>query len=101
MVNPEVCWVANTRTIWTDLLIKHGGRHALADEELSLYRDDDPASKMAYALWTDIHRHLDRTMRNLTEMGAAPCRAAVVEPGVLTYLWGDAIANALYAQRHG
>lgn len=101
MVNPGVCWVANTRTIWTDLLIKHGGRYELADEELKLYRDDDPRSKMAYSLWADIHRRLDRTMILLAGWSEPLCSAVFVETGPLTNLWGDAVANALYAERHG
>lgn len=30
MVNPKVCWVANTRTIWTHLVIKHADDFARA-----------------------------------------------------------------------
>lgn len=100
MMNPETCWVANTRTIWTDLLIKHGGNHERADEELRLYRDDDPRSKMAYPLWADIHRRLNRTMDQLAEWAEPLCEDVFVDPGVLTNLWGDTIANALYSQRH-
>ena len=49
MVNPSVCWVANTRTIWTHLVIKHGYDVAKAEAELAAYRDDDATSEMAYA----------------------------------------------------
>ena len=38
MLNPEVCWVANTRTIWTHLVIKHADDFAKANEELKLYQ---------------------------------------------------------------
>src|SRR5580698_7070751 len=37
MVNPRVCWVANTRTIWTHLVIKHADSIRKADEQLKLY----------------------------------------------------------------
>jgi hypothetical protein len=47
MVN-GVCRVANTRTIWTHLVIKHGYDVAKADEELELYREADVTSEMAY-----------------------------------------------------
>ena len=41
MINPKVCWVANTRTIWTDLIIKHHDNVEKANEELLLYRQAD------------------------------------------------------------
>ncbi len=48
MVNPNVCWVANTRTIWASLVFKPDGNVKLADEELELYRNEDDTSEMAY-----------------------------------------------------
>jgi hypothetical protein len=30
MLNPEVCWVANTRTLWAHLLVKHDDNIARA-----------------------------------------------------------------------
>ena len=39
MLNPEVCWVANTRTVWAHLLVKHNDDVSKADEELRLYRE--------------------------------------------------------------
>src|SRR2546426_5783977 len=32
MLNPRVCWVANTRTAWAHLLVKHNDNVAKADE---------------------------------------------------------------------
>jgi len=58
MVNPTVCWVANTRTIWTHLLVKHGDDVRKADEELKLYREADASSEMAYEMWAAIHAEL-------------------------------------------
>lgn len=48
MLNPEVCWIANTRTIWTHLVIKHADDFDKANEELKLYRNADVTSEMAY-----------------------------------------------------
>jgi len=50
MVNPTTCWVANTRSIWTHLVIKHADDFAKADEELKLYRTADPSSEMDYKI---------------------------------------------------
>ena len=50
MVNPEVCWVANTRSIWAHLVIKHADSFSKANEELMYYRTQDDTSEMAYRL---------------------------------------------------
>jgi hypothetical protein len=97
MVNPRICWVANTRTIWTHLVIKHADSFAKADEELGLYRSQDDTSEMAYRIWAEIHRELAASMTRIAEEGERLARAASVEPGPIKYLWADAIANALYA----
>jgi hypothetical protein len=86
MVNPDVCWVANTRTIWTHLVIK-----------LKLYRSQDDTSEMAYRVWAGIHRELATSMTRIAEEGERLATDASVAPGPIKYLWADAIANALYA----
>ena len=98
MMNPETCWVANTRTIWTHLVIKHADDMDKASEELKLYRSADPSSKMAYAMWTEIHRLLETSMTRISKEGSVSSRSAGVAPGDKRYLWADAIANQLYAE---
>lgn len=100
MVNPEVCWVANTRTIWSHLAIKHGDNTARADEELALYRDSDPSSEMAYRIWAEIHRLLEVSMVRLAELGDKEAAKAGVKPGRLKFIWADAIANSIYSEHH-
>lgn len=100
LMNPGVCWVANTRSIWTHLVIKHAGNISKADEELRLYRDGDASSAMAYRIWATIHRLLETSMTRVSEEGARLARADGMEPGDLPFLWADAIANALYASHH-
>lgn len=100
MVNPNVCWVANTRTIWTHLVIKHADNFAKADEELWLYRSQNDSSEMAYPIWAEIHRELAASMTRIAEEGERLARTASVVPGPIKYLWADAIANALYANHH-
>lgn len=97
MVNPGLCWVANTRTIWTHLVIKHADNFAKAAQELKLYREADVSSEMAYSMWTAIHAELAGTMTRVSEEGVKLATMAGVQPGSLTYLWADAIANQLYA----
>jgi hypothetical protein len=98
MLNPQVCWVANTRTVWAHLLVKHDDNVERADEELRLYRDGDETSEMAYAKWADIHATLETALTRLGENGQKTSRLASVEPGTITFLWADAIAAYLYAQ---
>jgi hypothetical protein len=101
MVNPHVCWVANTRTIWTHLVIKHADDFGKADEELKLYRTQDDTSEMAYRIWAEIHRELSTSMTRIAKEGEKQARHASVTPGSITYLWADAIANALYESYYG
>jgi hypothetical protein len=98
MLNPQVCWVANTRTVWAHLLVKHNDNVAKANEELRHYRDRDETSEMAYAKWADIHATLEVALTRLGEEGQKASRQASVEPGTITFLWADAIAAFLYAQ---
>ena len=100
MVNPQVCWVANTRTIWTHLVIKHGYDVAKADTELALYRDADVTSEMAYKAWADIHTKLDVALTHVAKLGQTSARKASVKPGDILYLWADAIASHLYGMHH-
>lgn len=100
MVNPEVCWVANTRTIWTHLVVKHGYDIAKADEELKLYREADVSSEMAYQAWTDIHSKLDVALTHVAKIGLERAKKARVTPGDVIYIWADAIASYLYGSYH-
>jgi hypothetical protein len=101
MLNPHVCWVANTRTVWAHLLIKHNDNVATADEELRLYRDGDETSEMAYAKWADIHATLEVALTRLGKDGQEQSKKASVEPGTTTFLWADGIAAFLYAKHRG
>ena len=97
MLNPQVCWIANTRSIWTHLVFKHEGNFGSANEELKYYRDQDETSEMAYKKWADIHRIMRASLTEIIEQGNLLAKKALVEPGKVKYLWADAIANALYA----
>lgn len=100
MVNPQVCWVANTRTIWTHLVFKHDDL-ATADEALRLFRDEDLSSEMTYQYWTALHQEVVSSMEEIANEGNRLARGAGVRPGSVLYLWADAIANGLYAHHHG
>lgn len=100
MLNPKVCWVANTRTIWTHLVIKHADDFDKANEELKLYRNADVTSEMAYQMWAHIHQELATSMTRIAEEGARLAKRAKVARGKIKYLWADAIANALYDDHH-
>lgn len=100
MMNPGVCWVANTRTIWAHLVVKHADNVRKANEELALYREADVHSEMEYAMWSEIHAELDVALTRLAEEGERHARSASVTPGPIRYLWADAIANELYTRYH-
>ncbi len=96
LMNPEICWIANTRSIWTHLVVKHNDNFVLANEELNLYRTQEGTSEMAYEAWSAIHAELDVALTRLSDDGSVRARRAGVAPGAIKYLWGDAIANAVY-----
>lgn len=97
-MNPEHCWVANVRTIWTHLVVKHADNFKRADEELELYRDAGVGSEMDYQMWEAIHAELAASMTRIAEEGRRLAMKVKVTPGSVTYLWADAIANRLYEQ---
>jgi hypothetical protein len=101
MVNPKVCWVANSRTIWTHLVVKHADNIAKADEELKLYRQADVTSEMDYQNWSAIHAELDVALTRISEIGRTLSKSAGIPPGDISYLWADAIASFLYGAYHG
>lgn len=101
MVEPRRFWVTNTRTVWAHLLVKHNDNVKKANDELQAYRDNDPqyTSEMQYAIWSDIHLKLDTALTRLAEAGAEHAKKQRVKAGDLSYLWADAVANALYELR--
>jgi hypothetical protein len=96
-----VCWVANRRTIWCHLVVKHDGNISRANEELALYRDADADSEMSYSIWSELHRELANSMPILAEQGTIRARKAGVQAGTLKFLWADSIAGWLYEEFHG
>lgn len=96
LLNPTVCWVANTRTLWAHLLITHNDNVNKANEALMLYRDPDAESEMSYQKWSALHAELNPTMTRLAEDGEQSARRDGLTPGTLKFLWADAIASELY-----
>lgn len=80
MLNPQICWIANARTIWTHLVFKHEGNLKRANEELELYRDDDETSDMAYKKLVTIHREIRVNLTKIVENVNIFANAAEVSP---------------------
>lgn len=100
MMNPSICWVANTRTTWAHLVIEYDDNIGTANEALKLYRSSDTTSKMAYQIWADMHARLETSMTRLYEMGRPEALRFGIEPSQAKYLWADAISNNLYDLYH-
>jgi hypothetical protein len=98
MVNPSVCWVTNTRTIWSHFAMDNN--LAEANKALRLLRSNDADSKIAYKYWAAWHGEIDVSLRSLAKLGNGLARRAGIEPGDLTYLSADAIATNFYANYH-
>ena len=97
MMKPDVHWIANARTIWTHLLVKHDDNIDTANEALSLYRTDD-SGEMSYKIWRAIHGELDTALTRIAKRADNLAHSAGVKPGKLKYLWADAIADSMYAE---
>lgn len=99
MVNPEVCWVCNVRTVWTHLAWERSAEEA--ERALKLYRERDPSSDMAYMNWADVfHPLLRDSLIKVAEEGGRLSRRANVMPGNIVFLWADAIASEVYSRYH-
>jgi hypothetical protein len=96
MLRPNNFWVANVRTVWAHLLIKHGDNYKLANEELELYKDGDRTSEMDYRIWSEIYSLLEVSLVRLHDIGRDEARKQGSQSGILKYLWADAIASMLY-----
>lgn len=98
MLKPKVHWVGNVRTIWSHLLIKHGGKRSKANQELKLYRDGERDSEMEYLIWRDIYLALEPNILTLGRLAAEAADAQNVTPGPLRFMWPDAVAGFLFDQ---
>lgn len=99
LMNPDTCWVVNTRTIWMQLIYKHNDL-TRANRELALYRDADESSEMAYDKWVSLHSEVGKAMIFVAQDGDELAARAGVEPGSIKSLWADAIASGLYEHHH-
>jgi hypothetical protein len=100
MMNPRICWVANRRTIWTHLVIKHADDIAKADAELELYKDSNETSEMAYNKWAAIHGELSVALTRIAEESRSLSKKSKIPAGEISFLWADAIASHLYGLHH-
>jgi len=99
LLRPNDFWVANVRTVWAYLLVKHAYDFDLANEELELYRDGERSSEMNYEIWGELHRLLETSQIHLHDLGLREARRQGAAVGDKRFLWADAIANAIYKRR--
>ena len=92
MLKPNDYWVGNVRTIWAYLLQKHDGDQQRANQEFCLYGD----SEMDYQVWRDIYLALENALSQLGFVSSQAAQTQGVTPGLLRFLWPDAVASFLY-----
>jgi hypothetical protein len=99
MVNPDVCWVCNVRTIWLHLAWTKSPEEA--ERALRLFREGASDSEMAYSNWADeFHPLLSRTLVEVGSEGRSRARAEWI-PREQQFLWADAVASYAYGAYHG
>src|SRR5262249_44942443 len=96
MVNPKVCWIANTRTVWAHLVIKCGGNIAKAKRDLGLFTGSDATREVNYKKWAAIHNELSSTIALIAKEDDGLANHRTVHPGSISYLWAGAIASGHY-----
>ena len=101
LLKPREFWVANTRTVWAHLLLKHKFDLARANEELRLYRSGDQNSEMTYLIWKAIYLEMGSSVIGLAERGSIEAKVQGVTPGKQQNLWFDSIATSLYEEHGG
>ncbi len=100
MVNPDVCWVCNVRTIWLHLAWSRSPGNA--EELLKLFREGAADSEMAYMRWADeYHPKLRQTLIDVAVEGKNRANTQGIMPDGKLFLWADAIASYAYGRYHG
>jgi hypothetical protein len=89
LMNPEICWITNRRTVWVYYLLRNRS-YKSANEATTLSAEHG---------WSAFHDDIQQVLLSLANAGSQLARAANVEPGKLVYLWGDAVANEMYEHR--
>jgi hypothetical protein len=100
MVNPNLCWVANTKTIWSHLVVANDFNVGTANQALTFYRVSDSASPMAYPMWAAIHAEMRDSMMRICEIGQDIVPDLCSEISTARFLWADAISCKLYDEYH-
>jgi hypothetical protein len=90
MLNPDVCWITNTRTVWAGLVYEHGLGQANEALQANKALGDAKGHRKLLEYWPSI----------INEGNALSTKAGVTPPGKGKYIWADAIANALYMHHH-
>ena len=98
MLQPQTRWIANVRTIWWHLLLKHKGRLRDVNFELKAYRNADPGSEMHYQLWEYIYLALEESMLKLNDIATKTAKSQGVPSGRFPFLWADATAAHLFGK---
>jgi hypothetical protein len=99
MMKPSSFWVANKKSIWAHLVVKHDSI-ARANEALKLYTEEDVDSEMAYQYWAAIHAEMKGDLEQICKMSPQPAETGGLLASELTFLWADAISCNLFDVYH-
>jgi hypothetical protein len=94
LLKPDLFWVVNARTIWAHFVIEKKKVES-ANLILSAYHEDMP-SDMEYNKWKQIYPFVGPSMTTLASIGADIAKLNGITPGIIKFLWADAIADTAY-----
>lgn len=100
MLKPDMYWVANVRTLWTQAYINNNFSINDANEYIRLFRQQpDPQDiRDDYNMWSALYPTLENSLREIARIGNN--FADEPTPTNNIFLWADAICSELFEHRN-
>lgn len=99
MLRPDIYWVANVRTLWTQAYINNNFSINSANEYIKVLRQKpDPQDiRDDYNMWASLYPTLENSLREISRIGNDYADKSAPTNNI--FLWADAISSELFAQR--
>ena len=99
MLKPNMYWVANIRTLWTQAYINNNFSINSANEYIRLFRQQPNPQDIRddYNMWAALYPTLENSLREISRIGND--FAGESAPSDNIFLWADAICSELFEQR--
>ena len=97
MLQPNLFWVANIRTLWTDFLVSQNYNLKNTNEQLKLYRQATREdSALEYKYWRSEYTKMTNKIGALVDEAYPISHSLQIDTNKYKYIWFDCLANAMY-----